>query len=173
MILKTVTIHQLGKLGEILPNNPSVEEIIDLNSLKSNFPVFDTALRINQQYYILSIKARKKYGKNGKLNSQYNILTGSTRRSTKFKKALDLLKNHGFDLPMLKFGFLVAPIEENKDCVYYMGLFEDVNPLFTVDSCLENTCGNIYVPVKEENLRSYKVFGSHSWDFIKKTLCED
>jgi hypothetical protein len=170
MPLLKATNKEIGKLGEILPSNDLFEEVIDLNAIKHNFPVFDTIVKMDGAYYALSIKARKKYQKNGSLNSQYNILTGSGKRVRKFKKALDLLEDNGYDIATMKFGFVVAPLKQGEECIYYMGLLSEVNEKFTVDNCLSDTCGNIYVPVKESDLMKYRQIGKHSWDFIENHL---
>ena len=169
-MLKNLSIHKLGSIGEILPD--SVKLIKDLNQLKHNFPVFDVIISVDNELYVMSIKARKKFGKNGKFNSQYNILTGSNKRARKFKLALDLLIKFGYDIEKLNFGFIVAPFEENRDVIYYMGLLSDVNPLFSVSNCLNDSCGNIYVPVKDENLMNYKILGIHTWNKIQNLILE-
>lgn len=92
------------------------------------------------------------------------------KRSKKFQLALELLTYYDFNIEEARFGFIVAPFEEGKGCTYYMGDLKQVNPLFSIESCLANKCGNIYVPVREENLKTYKIFGVHEWQFIESTL---
>jgi hypothetical protein len=118
--IETATIHQLGKLGEVLPENDKFEEIIYLNSIKPNFPVFDYLIKINGVFNAVSIKARRKYGKNGKLNTVYNILTGSNKRSRKFNKALALLESNGYDVSQIKYGFIfpkARKIHDLQSCI--------------------------------------------------------
>jgi hypothetical protein len=164
--LEKLSNQILGQIGEDIPQN-EFTEIQNLNRIKHNFPVFDILAKKDEEVYVFSIKARKRYGANGKKNSCYNILSGSKTMSRKYKKALDAFTEMGFDINTLHYCFLVCPLEENKPCVYYWGEFTDINPLCIATNILENRIPYLGIPVSDENLTKYKLFGRCEWEYIK------
>jgi len=167
MSLGRVSKQILGKIGEDIPQN-EFTDIINLNDIKHNFPVFDIMSKKDEEVYVFSVKARKRYGKNGKINPRYNILSGSKTISRKYKKALDIFTDMGYDIHKIHYCFLICPLEENKPCVYYWGEFIDVNPLCNTTNILDNKINYFGIPVSDENLKQYKLFGICEWDYIQK-----
>ena len=69
-------------------------DIKNLNDIKHNFPVFYIIAKKDDEIYVFSAKARKRYGANGKINPCYNILSGRKTIPRKYKKALvSFIKN--------------------------------------------------------------------------------
>lgn len=169
MSLQSVTKIYLGNMGEDLPSS-EFSDILNLNTLHSNFPIFDHLAKKNNEVYVFSTKARKRIGANGKLNSSYNILYNSTTIGRKFKKAVELLKKHGYNPEVIHYCFLIAPMIENTDCKYYWGEFYEINPIHTYENMLNGHEGSLRlaVKVKDSDLESYKVFGIHPWSYIQQ-----
>ena len=157
---------EIGIIGETLPPQNEFFDVINLNKIKHNFEVFDFIARRKEDddWYLFSAKARYKYSKNGTLNSKYNILTKNN--SKKFKKAIDLLHDNGF-CGKFRYCFLIAPIEENKDCIYYWGEFTEIKPDVTEYNILNNKVRYFGIPVKE---LSYKIFGVHTWGTVLREI---
>ncbi len=67
----------LGELGELFAIKAVVDngfdKIRNLNDQKFNEPFADIYCEKNGIKYIISVKARNKYQKNGKLNTRYNL----------------------------------------------------------------------------------------------------
>ena len=67
----------LGELGELIAIKVLVdnrfEKIINLNDKKTNFPFADIYAEKEGKRFIISVKARNKYQKDGKLNAFYNL----------------------------------------------------------------------------------------------------
>lgn len=163
MQLATATKAVLGRIGEDLPTTSEFRILYNLNILKPNFPVFDILAEREGIHYAFSVKARKRYGQNGKLNPCYNLLTGGMAR--KFKKALDLFTEMGYDITTLRYGFLVAPLEEGQACTWYWGEFTDLKDgIYTTEAILAGA--HRYVGVSMTDLSAYKVFGTRSWEEI-------
>lgn len=164
--LEKLTNQILGRIGEDIPSS-EFTDVTNLNSIKHNFPVFDILAKKDDDVYVFSIKARKRYGANGKLNSCYNILYGSKTMARRYKKALDAFTEMGHDISRIHYCFLVCPLEENKPCMYYWGEFTDINPLCIATNILENKIPFFGIPVSEESLARYKLFGRYEWEYIK------
>jgi hypothetical protein len=162
----------LGKIGEDIPQN-EFTDIKNLNNIKHNFPIFDIIAKKGNEVYVFSAKARKRYGKDGKINTCYNILSESKTISRKYKKALDAFTEMGYDINTIHYCFLVCPLEENKDCIYYWGEFTDINPLCITGNILDNKIPYFGISMSDKNLRQYKVFGRYNWEYIweKYILC--
>ena len=157
---------ELGIIGETLPSQNEFFDVINLNKIKYNFEVFDFIARRKEDddWYLFSAKARYKYSKHGTLNPKYNILTKNN--SKKFKKAIDLLNANGF-CGKFHYCFLIAPIEENKDCIYYWGEFTEIKSDVTEYNILNNKVRYFGIPVKE---LSYKIFGVHTWETVVREI---
>lgn len=165
--METISKQLLGRIGEDIPMS-EFTDIQNLNDIKHNFPVFDILAKKDGDVYVFSAKARKRFGQNGKINPCYNILSGSKTMSRKYKKALDLFTQLGYDIERIHYCFLVVPLEENKSCVYYWGKFTDINPACTTANILENKIQYFGVPVSDTHLQTYKVFGTCSWEFVRE-----
>ena len=67
----------LGELGELIGIKVLVdnkfEKIKNLNDIKMNYPFADLIAEKDEKKYVISIKARNKYQKNGDLNSRYKL----------------------------------------------------------------------------------------------------
>jgi hypothetical protein len=78
----------LGALGELLAIKALVDngfnKIRNLNDQKRNFPYADLFAEKEDEKYVISVKARNRYEKNGRLNSRYNL---GSDCATKAKKA--------------------------------------------------------------------------------------
>jgi hypothetical protein len=129
--------------------------------------VFDIMAKKDGEVYVFSIKARKKYGKGRKLNPCYNVLSGKTI-SRKYKKALDLFTAMGHNIHTIHYCFMIVPLEKDKDCIYYWGEFTDINPLCIRTNILENKIPYFGIPVSDECLKKYKLFGMFEWGYIKE-----
>ena len=165
--LKTTSKNIIGKIGEDLPRS-EFTDIQNLNDIKHNFPIFDIIGKKDGEVYVFSVKARKKYGENLKLNPNYNILSGKDGAiSRKYKKALDNLTQMGYDINLIHYCFLIAPLEENKECVYYWGKFTDINPNCNTENILNNNIKHLGIPVLDRYLKTYKIYGVHDWITIR------
>ncbi len=169
-MLASIDQWQLGRLGEQLPLNPRVSELIDLNAHHGNFPVFDYLAVIDDQPWAVSVKARRRFTESGRENTQYNILTGSRDRARKFQKAVALLEKMGWDPRTLGWSWLVAPMEDHRDMIYYWGTFNSVNPKFTLETGLTGTAGNVYVPVRSQHLQTYAQWGTRPWRQLRENF---
>ena len=74
----------------------------------------------------------------------------------------------GHDINKIYYCFLVCPLEENKPCVYYWGEFTDINPLCITTNIIENKIPHLGIPVTDECLKKYKLFGKYEWEYIKE-----
>ena len=171
---KLVSKKLLGEIGESIQSS-EFTNIKNLNELiQHNFPIFDLIADKDNEKYIFSVKARYKYGMNGKLNHIYNILhnTSTSTIGSKYKKAINLLKENGFDTDNLHYCFIVAPFEENKDCVYYYDEFININPEYNTLNILDNKITYFGVNMNDNNLKNYKIFGTHSWNYIQNKFLQ-
>lgn len=164
--LETLTRAIIGKIGEDIPAS-DFTDIVDLNEIRSNFPIFDILAKKNGEVYAFSVKARKRYDKHGRVNSCYNILYGSKHIARKYKKALDIFSELGYDIDSMHYCFLVTPLEENKDCIYYWGEFTELQSECTTANILGGSVKFLGVPISEDHLSRYKIFGYHSWSNIQ------
>ena len=166
----TICVKTVGKIGEDLPFHEEFENIKNLNDYKMNFPVFDIVAEKNNKIYVFTAKGRNKYNKNGKFNERYNLLSGTgPHKSSKLKKSLNLLKEHGYDTDSIVYCFLIAPIEKNKDCIYYWGLLTDIKPEYTIQNILDDNLTknkSIGVRTTDKYLEKYNKFGCHKWQDI-------
>lgn len=163
----SLTRQAIGVIGEDLPASHDFSDVINLNTWQTNFPIFDNLATLNGEVYVFSTKARKKYGLNGKINSSYNILYNSDSIARKWKKAMDMFEARGYDIRKMHYCFLVAPLEEEKDAVYYWGELTSLNPLCTHDVILSGGIKRVAVEISDSKLATYRVFGSHSWNYIR------
>lgn len=73
----TLRVKSLGALGELIAIKVLVdndfEKIRNLNDQKKNFPYGDLYAEKDGRRYVISVKSRNKYQRNGKLNSRYKL----------------------------------------------------------------------------------------------------
>ena len=79
----------LGELGELfgikaLVDN-SFKNIENINDSKMNYPFADLYAEKGDEKYVISIKARNKYQKNGTLNSRYKLSRNADRAKEDYK----------------------------------------------------------------------------------------
>jgi hypothetical protein len=160
---------KLGRIGENLPPS-EFKDVINLNTICPNFPIFDHLAEKDGYTYVFSTKARKRFGINNKINPSYNILYNSEGISRKFIKAQNLLQKHGYDITKLKYCFLIAPLEEEKDCTFYWGEFTELNTECTPENIISGKVKRLGVNVSESDLATYRVFGIHPWNVILSQL---
>ena len=165
MELSNLTRIALGCIGEDLPNS-HFTNVLNLNSIHHNFPIFDHLALLDGEVYVFSTKARKKIGANGKINASYNILYNSDSIARKFKKALDLFVSNGYDIHKIHYCFIVAPLEMEKPCTYYWGEITELDARCTTENILDGKITRFAVPMLDSNLSTYKVFGQHTWHYI-------
>ena len=85
MTTKLVNKQLLGEIGESIQSS-EFTNIKNLNDLiQHNFPIFDLIADKGNDKYIFSVKARYKYGQNGKINHIYNILHNTSTSSVASK----------------------------------------------------------------------------------------
>ena len=84
MILDKQIIGNWGEENGIkLLKENGFTDVIDLNKIVHNFPVFDLLAKKNNEWYAFSSKTRNKYQpSDGKLNRQYNIFTNGKKIQT-------------------------------------------------------------------------------------------
>jgi hypothetical protein len=67
----------LGALGELLAIKALVDNgfnnIRNLNDQKKNYPYADLYAERGKEKYVISVKARNRFERNGRLNSRYNL----------------------------------------------------------------------------------------------------
>jgi hypothetical protein len=165
------TLHRdtIGKIGEDLPHSDEFTEIINLNQIQKNFPVFDIlAKRYDGEIYVFSAKARKRYGAGGRINPGYNILCSSY--SSKYRRALELLEEQGYDTDRIHYCFMVCPLEMGNDCIYYWGELTELNPSCTRVNMLMGNIGKKTLQCRMSNkwIATYKIYGRHSWEYIEE-----
>ena len=70
-------VKSLGALGELIAIKVLVdndfEKIHNLNDQKKNFPYGDLYAEQDGARYVISVKSRNKYQRNGKINSRYKL----------------------------------------------------------------------------------------------------
>ena len=80
----------LGELGELFAIKALVddkyEKIINLNDKIMNFPFADLYAEKGKSRLIISVKARNKFQKNGKLNASYNVGNDAYKKAASAEK---------------------------------------------------------------------------------------
>lgn len=162
-MLKNTSTEILGYLGEDLPYNPEFKNVKNLNTLiQPNFPVFDLIAEKDDEIYVFSAKARNKFcpsgKKEGKLNGTYNCITKSQLKSKTLETAKQLLKENGYDPTKIHYCFIVVPLEEEKDAIYYW------------DELDLSTNKTVYISMTEKSIATYKKYGIKTWEEVKTFL---
>ncbi|MFZ2634526.1 MAG: hypothetical protein WAZ60_00185 [Desulfosalsimonadaceae bacterium] len=83
----------LGALGELLAIKALVDNefnnIRNLNDQKKNYPYADFYAERGERKYVISVKARNRYERNGRLNSRYNLGRGCASKAENAEKQFD------------------------------------------------------------------------------------
>lgn len=68
---------KLGDIGESIAMEVLLynqfQNIVDLNEVKANFPFADYSAKRDGKKYLISVKARNKYERSGRINSRYKL----------------------------------------------------------------------------------------------------
>lgn len=129
----------LGELGELFALKTLVDneydKIRNLNDINMNSEFADIYCEKNGERYVISVKARNKYQKNGKLNSQYNL------GEKAYEKASRISKKYKAE-PL----WMAIQFEDNCYSVY-MGSLQSLNGAnaIPVNKCEKGEIGKILV----------------------------
>jgi len=135
----------LGELGELFALKALVDKKFDrirnLNDNTLNAAFADIECEKDGIKYIVSVKARNKYQKNGKLNTRYNLGAGV------YEKAMVAEKKYKASAHWIAIQF------DQKSFSIYFGSLKDLNgsKAIPVDKCEKGTIGEIW----ELNKRHY------------------
>ena len=135
----------LGELGELFAIKALVDKKFDkirnLNDNTMNETFADIECEKDGLRYVISVKARNKYQKNGKLNTRYNI------GSTVYEKALAAERKYSASAYWLAIQF------DRKSFSIYFGSLKELNgsKAIPVDKCQKGFVGEIW----ELNKRHY------------------
>ena len=129
----------LGELGELFALKALVDKKFDrirnLNDNTMNEPFADIECEKDGRRYVISVKARNKYQKNGKLNSRYNVGSGV------YEKALWAEKKYNAS------AHWIAIQLDHKSFSIYFGSLKELNgsKAIPVDKCEKGLVGEIWV----------------------------
>jgi len=131
----------LGELGELFAIKVLIdngfEKVKNLNDKKMNFPYADLYAEKDDIKYVISIKARNKYQRNGKVNSSYNLGKNA------YNKAEEAANEYG-----AKAYWMAVQFDEASYSVYF-GSIEELNGrnFIPVNQCsqVENSMGVCFV----------------------------
>ena len=135
----------LGELGELFALKALVDKKFDrirnLNDDKMNEAFADIECEKDGLRYIISVKARNKYQKNGRLNSRYNL------GANVYDKALSAEKRYNASAYWLAIQF------DQKSFSVYFGTLKELkgSKAIPVDKCEKGIIGEIW----EYNKRHY------------------
>ncbi|MBK7627458.1 MAG: hypothetical protein IPJ16_09750 [Bacteroidales bacterium] len=142
----------LGELGELFALKALVakkfDRIRNLNDNSMNEPFADIECERDGFKYVISVKARNKYQKNGKLNSRYNL------GSHVYEKAIIAENKYNASACWIAIQF------DNKSFSIYFGTLKELNgsKAIPVDKCEKGFVGEIW----ELNKRHYFDFEFYS-----------
>lgn len=149
---EAVRKKSLGELGELFALKALVDKKFDrirnLNDNSMNEAFADIACEKNGEKYIVSVKARNKFQKNGKLNARYNL------GSDVLKKASDSEKKYKAQACWMAIQF-----DRNSFSIYF-GQLKELNgsKAIPVNKCEKGLIGEIW----EHNKRHYFDFDYYS-----------
>ena len=133
----------LGELGELFAIKALVDNKFDkirnLNDDAMNEAFADISCEKDGEKIIISVKARNKFQKNGKLNSRYNL------GKDVYKKAIASEKKYS-----AKACWLVIQFDHNSFSIYF-GTLEELNgsKAIPVDKCEKGIIGKTWVHNKK------------------------
>ncbi len=132
----------LGELGELFGIKALVdnlfEKIVNLNDIKMNYPFADLYAEKDGKKYVISIKARNKYQKNGTLNSRYKL------GSNAYSKAKEAAKEWKAE------AYWMAVQFDKKTVSIYFGSLAELNQSngIPIRKCESGTVGKCLVEDK-------------------------
>lgn len=135
----------LGELGELFAIKALVDKKFDrirnLNDSAMNEPFADIECEKDGVRYVISVKARNKFQKDGKLNARYNIGSKAYEKASVAEKRYNAL------------AYWIAVQFDQKSFSIYFGSLKDLNgsKAIPVDKCEKGTLGEIW----EHNKRHY------------------
>ena len=142
----------LGELGELFALKALVDKKFDrirnLNDNHMNEKFADIECEKDGLKYIISVKARNKYQKNGRLNSRYNLGADA------YKKALSAEKRYNASAYWMAIQFGLRSFS------IYFGTLKELNgsKAIPVDKCEKGIIGEIW----EHNKRHYFDFAYYT-----------
>jgi len=142
----------LGELGELFAIKALVDrgydKIRNLNDKKLNEPFADLECEKDGKRFIISVKARNKYQKNGKINTRYNL------GSKAYEKASSSEIKHKAEAYWMAIQF------DTKSFSIYFGSLNELNKkkAIPIDLCMDGNMGEIW----EFNKRHYFDFDFYS-----------
>lgn len=142
----------LGELGELFAIKALVDrgydKIRNLNDKKLNEPFADLECEKNGKRIIISVKARNKYQKNGKINARYNL------GSNAYEKASASEIKHNAEAYWMAIQF-----DANSFSIYFGSLNElNKKKAIPIDLCMNGNIGEIW----ESNKKHYFDFDYYS-----------
>ena len=146
-----------GELGELFAIKALVDKKFDkirnLNDNLMNEKFADIECEKDGLRYLISVKARNKYQKNGKLNTRYNI------GSTVYEKALAAEKKYNASAYWMAIQF------DHKSFSIYFGSLKELHgsKAIPIDKCEKGIIGEIW----EFNKRHYFDFEYYTNQVIK------
>ena len=142
----------LGELGELFALKALVDKEFDrirnLNDNIMNEPFADIKCEKGGIKYIISVKARNKYQKNGKLNTRYNLGEKVYEKAMKAEQKYDASAY-----------WLAIQFDHNSFSIYFGSLSElNGRKAIPIDQCEKGKVGEIW----EQNKRHYFDFEFYS-----------
>ena len=137
-------LKALGELGELIGIKTLVDsgyfEIRNLNDLKMNYPFADLIAYKDGKRYVISLKARNKFQRDGKINPRYilgrdDLLTKASKAAKEFNA-----------IP----AWMAIQFTEKKFSVYF-GTLEEINnaKAIPVLKCMKKEVGTCLVEEKD------------------------
>jgi len=132
----------LGELGELFAIKVLVDEEYDrirnLNDVQMNEAFADIYCEKGDQKLVISVKARNKYQKDGKLNSRYNLGTNA------YEKARRVAEKYDAEPYWMAIQF------DNHEYSIFFGSLEELggSKAIPVDKCAKGEVGQILVDCK-------------------------
>ena len=142
----------LGELGELFAIKALVDKEFDkirnLNDRQFNEPFADIECEKGGQKYIVSVKARNKFQRDGKLNTRYNLGTNAYSKAAASEKKFEAK------------AYWMAIQFDKKTYSIYFGPLDELkgSNAIPVDKCAKGEVGDIW----ESNKRHYFDFNFYS-----------
>ncbi|CAN5323113.1 hypothetical protein BH10BAC1_BH10BAC1_20550 [soil metagenome] len=135
----------LGELGELFALKALVDNKFDkirnLNDQSMNEIFADIACEKDGEYFVISVKARNKFQKNGKLNTRYNLGTNAYEKAAASEKKYKA-----------KACWMAIQFDRNSFSIYFGHLNElNGSRAIPVDKCEKGIIGKTWV----QNKRHY------------------
>ncbi len=142
----------LGELGELFAIKALVDmefdRIRNLNDRQFNEPFADIECEKGGQKYIISVKARNKFQRNGKLNTRYNLGTNAYGKAAASEKKFNA-----------KAYWMAIQFDTRSYSIYFGALAElKESRAIPVDKCGRGEVGEVWI----NNKRHYFDFDFYS-----------